>query len=347
MWRVWFVAARNANSHKSVFAIFVPRSRAGAARPGADRVGRDRSVGAPPHSKKRKPTRGDERRRARRSGSWHGYCSKALEARRSRLDGHAPPSADREKQMTRKTYAAISWLALFLVSAAYGQARGGAGAAPPPSGRAARKPPSRDRPPPRKPPAAPNRPSANGCAGADRTRPGRRPRPGAAILGPGYEVQPSDLLQVSVWREPDLTSKCSCGRTARSRSRSRARSTPSARPSRSCAASSSSGSRATSRSGRHGRGARDPRQQGLRHRPGQQPGEFIVNPRVDVMQALSLAGGTTAFASPERDLRVAPRQRPAAAVAVQLRCRAARAGPRAERLIAQRRRRRRALITVE
>jgi len=28
------------------------------------------------------------------------------------------------------------------------------------------------------------------------------------------------------------------------------------------------------------------------------PGEFIVNPRVDVMQALSLAGGTTAFASP-------------------------------------------------
>lgn len=29
-----------------------------------------------------------------------------------------------------------------------------------------------------------------------------------------------------------------------------------------------------------------------------QPGEFVVNPRVDVMQALSLAGGTTAFASP-------------------------------------------------
>ncbi len=28
------------------------------------------------------------------------------------------------------------------------------------------------------------------------------------------------------------------------------------------------------------------------------PGEFVVNPRVDVMQALSLAGGTTAFASP-------------------------------------------------
>jgi polysaccharide export outer membrane protein len=28
------------------------------------------------------------------------------------------------------------------------------------------------------------------------------------------------------------------------------------------------------------------------------PGEFVVNPRVDVMQALTLAGGTTAFASP-------------------------------------------------
>jgi polysaccharide export outer membrane protein len=27
------------------------------------------------------------------------------------------------------------------------------------------------------------------------------------------------------------------------------------------------------------------------------PGEFVVNPRVDVMQALSLAGGTTAFAN--------------------------------------------------
>jgi polysaccharide biosynthesis/export protein len=27
------------------------------------------------------------------------------------------------------------------------------------------------------------------------------------------------------------------------------------------------------------------------------PGDFIVNPRVDVMQALSMAGGTTAFAS--------------------------------------------------
>jgi polysaccharide export outer membrane protein len=29
-----------------------------------------------------------------------------------------------------------------------------------------------------------------------------------------------------------------------------------------------------------------------------QPGQFVMNPRVDVMQALSLAGGTNAFASP-------------------------------------------------
>jgi polysaccharide export outer membrane protein len=27
------------------------------------------------------------------------------------------------------------------------------------------------------------------------------------------------------------------------------------------------------------------------------PGQFVVNPRVDVMQALSMAGGTTAFAA--------------------------------------------------
>ena len=33
------------------------------------------------------------------------------------------------------------------------------------------------------------------------------------------------------------------------------------------------------------------------------PGEFIVNPRVDVMQALSMAGGTTAFASLD-DIRI-------------------------------------------
>jgi polysaccharide export outer membrane protein len=33
------------------------------------------------------------------------------------------------------------------------------------------------------------------------------------------------------------------------------------------------------------------------------PGEFIVNPRVDVMQALSMAGGTTAFAALD-DIRI-------------------------------------------
>jgi polysaccharide biosynthesis/export protein len=37
------------------------------------------------------------------------------------------------------------------------------------------------------------------------------------------------------------------------------------------------------------------------------PGEFIVNPRVDVMQALSMAGGTTAFASLD-DIRILRRE---------------------------------------
>lgn len=35
----------------------------------------------------------------------------------------------------------------------------------------------------------------------------------------------------------------------------------------------------------------------------QQPGEFLVNPAVDVMQALSMAGGLNAFASPN-DIRI-------------------------------------------
>jgi polysaccharide biosynthesis/export protein len=39
------------------------------------------------------------------------------------------------------------------------------------------------------------------------------------------------------------------------------------------------------------------------------PGEFIVNPRVDVMQALSMAGGTTAFASLD-DIRILRRDGP-------------------------------------
>jgi polysaccharide export outer membrane protein len=39
------------------------------------------------------------------------------------------------------------------------------------------------------------------------------------------------------------------------------------------------------------------------------PGEFIVNPRVDVMQALSMAGGTTPFASLD-DIRILRRDGP-------------------------------------
>ena len=41
------------------------------------------------------------------------------------------------------------------------------------------------------------------------------------------------------------------------------------------------------------------------------PGEFVVNPRVDVMQALSMAGGLTAFAS-ANDVKILRRRgRPA------------------------------------
>ena len=39
-----------------------------------------------------------------------------------------------------------------------------------------------------------------------------------------------------------------------------------------------------------------------------EPGEFVVNPRVDVMQALSMAGGTTPFAK-LNDIRILRRTR--------------------------------------
>jgi polysaccharide export outer membrane protein len=66
-----------------------------------------------------------------------------------------------------------------------------------------------------------------------------------------------------------------------------------------------------------------------------QPGEFVVNPRVDVMQALSLAGGTTTCA--------APRGRPATDDALPLRrCRTGQE-PGAEHHSEERRRRRRPL----
>jgi len=114
-----------------------------------------------------------------------------------------------------------------------------------------------------------------------------------------YEVQPSDVLQVSVWREPELTQQVLV------------------RPDGAFSFPLAGDISAV------GKTVEELRLE-LVERLGRyipdlvvtvtvleirgnkiyvigqvnQPGEFIVNPRVDVMQALSLAGGTTAFASP-------------------------------------------------
>jgi polysaccharide biosynthesis/export protein len=114
-----------------------------------------------------------------------------------------------------------------------------------------------------------------------------------------YEVQPSDLLQVSVWREPDLTQQVLV------------------RPDGAFSFPLAGDISAVGKTVEELRLELVERLS--RYIPdlvvtvavleirgnkiyviGQvnQPGEFIVNPRVDVMQALSLAGGTTAFASP-------------------------------------------------
>lgn len=114
-----------------------------------------------------------------------------------------------------------------------------------------------------------------------------------------YEVQPSDVLQVSVWREPELTQQVLV------------------RPDGAFSFPLAGDISAV------GKTVEELRLELIerlgRYIPdlvvtvtvleirgnkiyviGQvnQPGEFIVNPRVDVMQALSLAGGTTPFASP-------------------------------------------------
>jgi polysaccharide export outer membrane protein len=114
-----------------------------------------------------------------------------------------------------------------------------------------------------------------------------------------YEVQPSDLLQISVWREPELTQQVLV------------------RPDGAFSFPLAGDVSAVGKSVEELRLELVERLS--RYIPdlvvtvavleirgnkiyviGQvnQPGEFIVNPRVDVMQALSLAGGTTAFASP-------------------------------------------------
>jgi polysaccharide export outer membrane protein len=113
-----------------------------------------------------------------------------------------------------------------------------------------------------------------------------------------YEVQPSDVLQVSVWREPELTQQVIV------------------RPDGAFSFPLVGEVNAVGKTVEEIR--RELVQQLSRVIPdvvvtvsvveirgnkiyviGQvnQPGEFIVNPRVDVMQALSLAGGTTAFAA--------------------------------------------------
>lgn len=127
--------------------------------------------------------------------------------------------------------------------------------------------------------------------------------PAAQAAGGGnpvrYEVQPSDVLQVSVWKEPDLTQQVVV------------------RPD---GAFSFPIVGEVNAVGKTVEELRLELVQALRriipdvvvtvsvleikgnkvYVIGQvnQPGEFIVNPRVDVIQALSLAGGTTAFASP-------------------------------------------------
>jgi polysaccharide export outer membrane protein len=124
----------------------------------------------------------------------------------------------------------------------------------------------------------------------------RPPPQGGAVVR--YEVQPSDLLQISVWREPELTQQVLV------------------RPDGAFSFPLAGDISAIGKSVEELR--LELVQRLSRYIPdlvvtvsvleirgnkiyviGQvnQPGEFIVNPRVDVMQALSLAGGTTAFAS--------------------------------------------------
>ena len=125
--------------------------------------------------------------------------------------------------------------------------------------------------------------------------------PAQAVAGGAvrYEVQPSDVLQVSVWREPELTQQVivrpdgafsfplvgevnAVGKTVEELRKEIVQALTRIIPDVvvTVAVIEIKGNKV--------------------YVIGQvnQPGEFIVNPRVDVIQALSLAGGTTAFASP-------------------------------------------------
>ena len=68
------------------------------------------------------------------------------------------------------------------------------------------------------------------------------------------------------------------------------------------------------------------------------PGEFIMNPTVDVMQALSMAGGTTPFAALGDIVDPAPHADGQAVAAVPLQRRRPRQAPRSEHRSAERRR---------
>jgi polysaccharide export outer membrane protein len=122
-----------------------------------------------------------------------------------------------------------------------------------------------------------------------------QPDTGGAVR---YEVQPSDRLQVSVWREPELTQEVivrpdgafsfpivgevnAVGKTVEELRRELVQQLSRVIP-----------DAVVTVSVVEIRGNKI-------YVIGQvnQPGEFIVNPRVDVMQALSLAGGTTPFAA--------------------------------------------------
>ena len=123
-----------------------------------------------------------------------------------------------------------------------------------------------------------------------------QPDTGAVVR---YDVQPSDRLQVSVWREPELTQEVivrpdgafsfpivgdvnAVGKTVEELRRELAQALSRIIPDPvvTVAVLEIRGNKI--------------------YVIGQvvRPGEFIVNPRVDVIQALSLAGGTTPFASP-------------------------------------------------
>jgi polysaccharide export outer membrane protein len=127
--------------------------------------------------------------------------------------------------------------------------------------------------------------------------PGQKNVPGAATATPGYQIQPGDVLQISVWKEEDLKLEVlvrpdggfsfplAGDMTALGKSAEDIRKEIADRLTRfipdlvvTVAVKEINGNKV--------------------YVIGQvnKPGQFVMNPRVDVMQALSIAGGTTPFA---------------------------------------------------